>query len=172
MQPAVGSEPVIALHIGLRLHLQPQWRGRRFNGWHVAAGLQPSQHVEHMLAAGLARLQGQLGGHHHRFEAVDRDGRQHLSHDPVTTLVAQQDVLQLTQDLWQGLEWGTIAQGPRLALDQADVVPPVVEGLVALKASGMAGHPGVVSHHVDPCQRRSKFPHFGRSKFPHLWFVG
>ena len=60
--------------------------------------------------------------------------------------MAQQDALQQLQGPWQGLKRCPVAQSSRLALDQAHIVAPVVEGLTALEAAHMAGNALVLSY--------------------------
>jgi hypothetical protein len=50
--------------------------------------------------------------------------------------VFEQLALQLLQGSGHLFEWRPIAQGTRLALNQLNIVLPVVDGLITLKAAG------------------------------------
>ena len=65
---------------------------------------------------------------------MHRNGRQHVGHDPVAAEVFEQVFLQPQQRIGHLGERGAVSQRAGLAVDQADVVPEVVEGLVTLEA--------------------------------------
>ena len=102
---------------------------------HSFGFLEPGQYVEHMVGAHAAGLQRQLHGHQYVIEPVQGDGHEHLGHHAITTWVTQQMSLKMLQGLGHGFERSAIAQGAGLALQQADVVAPVVQGLTTLEAA-------------------------------------
>jgi hypothetical protein len=104
----------------------------------VVERLEPAQHVENMVGAHPPGLQRQLHGHQHVIERIQGDAHEHLGHHTIAARVAQQVRLQMLHGLGYGLEGGAVARNAGLALEQADVVPPVVQGLPSLEATRQA----------------------------------
>ena len=77
---------------------------------------------------------------------MHRYGSQDLRHDCITARSAHKNRLQLLERYGHGLKRGAVAQPARLAFEQADVMSPVVEGLAAIKAARVRGHPHAIGH--------------------------
>ena len=89
-----------------------------------------------MLAARAAGLEGQFRGYQHSLQPMHRNGRQHVGRSG-RRRVFEQVFLQPQQRIGHLGERGAVSQRAGLAVDQADVVPEVVEGLVTLEAPGI-----------------------------------
>lgn len=76
-----------------------------------------------------------LDGLQHVIEPAQGNGHVHLGHHAVAAWVTQETSLKMLQGLGHGFERSAIAQGAGFALQQADVVAPVVQGLSTLEAA-------------------------------------
>ncbi|MNY21163.1 hypothetical protein D3C86_1546900 [compost metagenome] len=103
-----------------------------------------------MFGAQGAGFEYQFNGHQYGIESGHGYGSQDLRHDPVTAGMTCQAVLELPQWCWQIRKRSAIAQCARLALDQRDVVLPVIVDLVAIQQARVAGNQYVISYHLDP----------------------
>ena len=117
-------------------------------GWWFGC-CQPCHDIEDVFGAQAAALQYQLNGYQHGIESGDRYGSQDLRHDPVTAGMTPQAVLKLTQRHRQISKGRSVAQRAGLALNQRDVVLPVVADLVAIQQARMAGYQRIIGHHLD-----------------------
>ena len=84
---------------------------------------------------------------------------EHLGHHPITARMTQQLVLQQSQRLGHGLERRAITQRPRLALDQGNVVGPVVDRLVTIEAALQRHAMALGAHHQQPVVVRPQAHH-------------
>ena len=87
-------------------------RCRRFNTWGLGRD---------------ALGQGHFHGDQHGLLIVVQDQCQDIDHLPVSARPAEHQILQLAEGCGQLREGSAIAQCPRLALDDRQIVPPVVD---------------------------------------------
>ena len=76
-------------------------------------------------------------------------------HLAITAGLAKHVILQLPEGRWQFQERGTVPKSPRLALDDRQIVPPVVNRLwwqlvTALDHAGMFAQDVALSRHHQP----------------------
>lgn len=123
-----STEIVIPIDIGFGLPAQAQGL-RGADGRAVGCLLidQPMQDVEDVGLGGDAFRQGEFDrGQDHALIVVQHE-RKNVDHFPVATRASQHQLLQLWEALWQLGEGGAIAQSTGLALDDRQVVAPVVD---------------------------------------------
>ena len=128
---AGGTQPVVARGVGQRRRQRLQRRGSRSGRRGVAFSRASTLSTCSTLTRpdGGAALQRQLHRHQHRVQPGAGHDRQHLRHHAVAAGLAQQRSAQLLQRLGQVGERRPVAQRAGLALQQRDVVLPVVAGL-------------------------------------------
>ena len=127
------AQVIVAMGIGLRLFLSEIGVSIRWCRHLSSGGPARSAHARHSGARtrGLVpRLPAQPPAH-------APECRQHVGRDPVAAEVFEQVFLQPQQRIGHLGERGAVSQRAGLAVDQADVVPEVVEGLVTLEAPGI-----------------------------------
>ena len=91
-------------------------------------------------------VQGQLDGAEHRLLVVLQDECQDLHHLPVAAGMPEQLTLQLPEAVGHVGKRRAVAQRARLALDDRQVVPPVVDG-----------RPWIMGAIDDPCMLAQGF---------------
>ena len=124
----LDAQAIIAFDIGRRFAAQYQrLRGIKRRPTGRFAIDQSMQQVQHMGLGRHAGCQGHFNRSQHGLLIVMQDERQNVDHLAVAARFAQHLILQLPEGLGQFREWRTIAQGPRLALDHSQIVPPVVD---------------------------------------------
>jgi hypothetical protein len=109
-------------HLDIVKLLQPPRQSRgEVPGW-----------FRHMLGAGPSGFQCQLDGNQHGLPSEDGHSRERLRHDSIAAVETRQRAAEL-------LQWGrqiggrrAIAQGTWLALDQRQVVLPVVDHVITI----------------------------------------
>src|ERR1700688_4360393 len=127
------AQRVVALDVGL-------WFGgerqsiRRLYGWWVdrLAVDQSLQHVQNMRLGRRAGLQRQFDGGEHGLFVMLEDESQNLDHLAVATRRLEHALLQSPEGRRQFDERRAVAQGSGLALNDRQIVPPVVNRCGAL----------------------------------------
>lgn len=109
--------------------------------------------------SGCGGLDHQFHRHQHRRKAGGGYGRQHLRHDPVATGVAPQALHAALQRRWHVGKRRSIAQCAGLALEQRDVVLPVVADLLAIDDALMVGDDHVAGDHAHACRVQARADH-------------
>ncbi len=131
---------IIAADVGERLlgKAQDLRRVDRRCWRHLAVG-QPMQDVEHMELGRNAGLQRQLGGAKHRLLVMVQQQRQDLDHLPIATWPLEQVPLHLAEPIGHLGERCAVPEGAKLALDDRQIVPPVVARSPRLRRSRSSG---------------------------------
>ncbi len=107
----------------------------RETGCHASGlgfGLESSDHVEDMVRTDQAGFQHQLDGDQDRIQTRSRDGSQYLRHDPVAAGSSQQGLSQSGQGFWHRGKRCPIAQGSRLALNEGEIMLPVILNMIPI----------------------------------------
>ena len=123
----LGAQAIIAFDIGLWFALQDQrlWRidVRPTDRLSVDQAVQKVQYV----GFGCDALsQGHFHGDQHGLFVVMQNQRQDIDHLPVTTRLAKHEVLQLFEGWRELRKRRPIPQCPRLALEDRQVMTPIV----------------------------------------------
>ena len=122
-------EIVVALDVGDRLTPQAKGLGRIYRRcWWCLAVSQPVQDVEDMGLGGNPCLQSQLDRAENRLLIMLQHQCQNLDHLPVPARALEQGPLELPEGIGHLYERRSIAQGTRLALDDREIMPPVIDG--------------------------------------------
>ena len=123
----VGAQAIVAFDIGLRLSAQVQRLGG-VDGWAVGLTVdQAVQDVQHMGLGRDALGQGKFDGGQNRLLVVMQDQGQDIDHLAITASPPQHLLLQSFEGRGQLGKRGSVAQGAGLALDDGEVMPPVVD---------------------------------------------
>ena len=122
------TKVIIAFDICHGLARQPQCLGRvDGRSWRCLAVRQPVQNVDDMGLGGNARLKRQLHGTQHSLLVMLEHEGQDLDHLPVAPWAFEQLALQLPEGIGQFGKRRAIAQGPGLALDDGEIMPPIID---------------------------------------------
>ena len=126
----LGPQAVVAFDIGLGFTAQDQRLRciQRRPANHLGID-QTVQKVQHMGLGGHARCQGRFHCGQHSLFIVVQDQRQHIDHLSVATRLAQHMILQLSEGTWQFQERRAIPESAGLALNDSQVVPPIIDRL-------------------------------------------
>jgi hypothetical protein len=122
------AKGVIAFDIGNRLPCQP--KGLRRIDWRCRRGFavrQPVQNVDDMGFGGNARFKRQFYGTQYRLLVMLKNESQDLDHLPITARALEKLSLQLPEGVRQLDKGCAIAQSPRFALDDGEIVPPIID---------------------------------------------
>lgn len=126
----MSPQTIVTLDIGLGLATQVQRLGG-VDGW--AFGLTIDQAMQNVQDMGFGRdtfRQGQLNRGQHRLLIVMKNQGQDIDHLAIAAGAAQHLLLQALEGGWQFHEGRPVAQGAGLALDDRQVVPPVVDDTI------------------------------------------
>src|SRR5579872_5563068 len=122
------AEGVIALDVGLRLGYQRQRLRRHYRRRvHRLSVDQAMQQIQDVRLGGCTGLQRQFDGGEHSLLIMLKNEGQDVDHFAVAAWHFEYTLLQSLEGGRQFSEGGAVAQGPGLALDDSQIVPPVVD---------------------------------------------
>jgi hypothetical protein len=102
-----------------------------------------------MVRADQIGFQHQLDSHQDRVQTRNRDSGQYLRHDAVTAGASQQGLFESGQRCWHRRKRCPIAQGSRLALNEWDVMLPVILNMIPIGQPGMSRDHDITRHDHD-----------------------
>ena len=146
---------IVALNVGPWLLAQHEGLRRIDDRGHATAVSQPVQDVEDVGFGGDAVLKRQFHRAQHRLLVVLQHQGQDVHDLPVAPWSLQQPCLQPAKRLGHLGKRSAVAQGPRLAPDHRQVVPPVVNGAAGdvmrtLDDAGVLAHELQLGDHDKP----------------------
>src|SRR5487761_2622545 len=131
-----NAQAVIALRIGHRRFFYNQ---RCFHGLGMRCGMEyPRKNILDVFGIERARFEHQFDGDQHGFDTMLGYAGEHFCHDPVTAVALEQSMPQALQRLRHISEGCAIPQCARLALNQRNVVLPVIYDLAAVGLAQVA----------------------------------